>query len=46
MENETKTKCAEILQYFHVSTQEWAHRFYSELGRRYYVTPTSYLEMI
>jgi dynein heavy chain, axonemal len=46
MDEETREKCAEILQFFHCSTQEWAHTFYNELGRKYYVTPTSYLEMI
>ena len=29
-----------------MSTQKWAAQFYEELGRKYYVTPTSYLEMI
>ena len=30
----------------HTSVQEMAERFYSELKRRYYTTPTSYLELI
>lgn len=46
MENDVKEKCAELLQYFHVSTQTWATKFFNQLGRKYYVTPTSYLEMI
>ena len=29
-----------------MSTQKWAKTFYQDLGRKYYVTPTSYLEMI
>lgn len=34
--------CVEI----HVSVTEMAERFYLELRRRYYTTPTSYLELI
>nr|XP_046259789.1 dynein axonemal heavy chain 6 isoform X2 [Scatophagus argus] len=34
--------CVEI----HISVTEMAERFYSELRRRYYTTPTSYLELI
>ncbi|XP_076584320.1 dynein axonemal heavy chain 6 [Chaetodon auriga] len=34
--------CVEI----HVSVTDMAERFYSELRRRYYTTPTSYLELI
>lgn len=34
--------CVEI----HVSVTEMAERFYMELRRRYYTTPTSYLELI
>ncbi|KAM9845816.1 dynein axonemal heavy chain 6 [Aulostomus maculatus] len=34
--------CVEV----HVSVGVMAERFYSELGRRYYSTPTSYLEFI
>lgn len=34
--------CVEI----HVSVSDMAERFYSELRRRYYTTPTSYLELI
>ncbi|KAM9314768.1 dynein axonemal heavy chain 6 [Pholidichthys leucotaenia] len=34
--------CVEI----HVSVSDMADRFYSELRRRYYTTPTSYLELI
>ncbi|KAK7929355.1 hypothetical protein WMY93_005750 [Mugilogobius chulae] len=36
------TLCVEI----HVSVSEMAERYYSELRRRYYTTPTSYLELI
>lgn len=34
--------CVEI----HVSVTDMAERFFSELRRRYYTTPTSYLELI
>lgn len=34
--------CVEI----HVSVTDMAERFYLELRRRYYTTPTSYLELI
>lgn len=34
--------CVEI----HTSVSSMADRFYAELRRRYYTTPTSYLELI
>ena len=34
--------CVEV----HVSVTDMAERFYGELRRRYYTTPTSYLELI
>ncbi len=34
--------CMEI----HTSVSEMAVRFYNELKRKYYTTPTSYLELI
>lgn len=34
--------CVEI----HVSVTDMAERFHSELRRRYYTTPTSYMELI
>lgn len=46
MENDVRDRCVEMLQYFHESTINWAAEFYSKLKRKYYVTPTSYLEMI
>ena len=30
----------------HTSVSDMAERFYAELKRRYYTTPTSYLELI
>ena len=35
-----------MVQWFHESTSTAAKRFLSELKRYYYVTPTSYLELI
>lgn len=35
-----------MCQIFHNSTIEWSGKMLSELKRHYYVTPTSYLEMI
>jgi len=35
-----------MVQIFHSSTEVTAKRFLMELGRIYYVTPTSYLELI
>jgi len=35
-----------MVQTFHTSTQAAADRFENELRRIYYVTPTSYLELI
>jgi len=46
MDQELQTKCVEMVQYFHMNTKQWADKFQSELGRVYYVTPTSYVEMI
>lgn len=46
MEHETKQSCTEMVQYFHQSTIESSHKFYNHLKRKFYVTPTSYLELI
>jgi dynein heavy chain len=35
-----------MMMHFHDSTSTWAADFFEKLGRKYYVTPTSYLEMI
>ena len=37
---------AEMCVEIHVSVSNMADRFYTELKRRYYTTPTSYLELI
>ncbi|XP_038570255.1 dynein heavy chain 6, axonemal isoform X1 [Micropterus salmoides] len=42
MKQSFSAMCVEI----HVSVTDMAERFYSELRRRYYTTPTSYLELI
>uniref|UniRef100_A0A7N9AZR1 Dynein, axonemal, heavy chain 6 n=1 Tax=Mastacembelus armatus TaxID=205130 RepID=A0A7N9AZR1_9TELE len=42
LQNSFSVMCVEI----HVSVTDMAERFYSELRRRYYTTPTSYLELI
>ncbi len=46
MDGGVREKCEEMLQFFHVSTTNWAGEFFKSLKRKYYVTPTSYLEMI
>ncbi|RUS78130.1 hypothetical protein EGW08_014103, partial [Elysia chlorotica] len=42
IKNNVSKMCVEI----HVSVTDMAERFYNELKRRYYTTPTSYLELI
>ena len=37
---------AEMCVEIHMSVSEMADRFYAELKRKYYTTPTSYLELI
>ena len=46
MEDEVRHSCTEMVQIFHTVTTETAKRFLDELRRHYYVTPTSYLELI
>lgn len=46
MEEEVRKSCTEIVMFFHESTSRWAEDFFDKLKRKYYVTPTSYLEMI
>uniref|UniRef100_A0A673W197 Dynein axonemal heavy chain 6 n=1 Tax=Salmo trutta TaxID=8032 RepID=A0A673W197_SALTR len=43
---EIKDRFSEMCVEIHVSVTDMAERFYSELRRRYYTTPTSYLELI
>ncbi|XP_075260085.1 dynein axonemal heavy chain 6-like isoform X4 [Convolutriloba macropyga] len=44
--DEMKGKISEMCVEIHMSVTSMAERFYSELRRRYYTTPTSYLELI
>jgi dynein heavy chain len=46
MEPKVKSSCVSLLQFFHASTSKWSEDFYKKLRRKYYVTPTSYIEMI
>ena len=46
MNVEVKAQCVEMCQLFHRSTTSWSRKMLNELKRNYYVTPTSYLEMI
>jgi dynein heavy chain len=39
--DDIRQKCVTICQFFHSNTVEYATKFYSELKRNYYVTPTS-----
>ncbi|XP_074661680.1 dynein axonemal heavy chain 6-like [Tubulanus polymorphus] len=41
-----KEMASEMCVAIHTSVSEMAERFYTELKRRYYTTPTSYLELI
>ncbi|XP_035385934.1 dynein heavy chain 6, axonemal [Electrophorus electricus] len=43
---QVKRRFPEMCVEIHVSVADAAERFYSELRRRYYTTPTSYLELI
>ena len=43
---DVKAKCVEMVKFFHIDTQRWADDFLKKLKRNYYVTPTSFIEMI
>ncbi|XP_072261492.1 dynein axonemal heavy chain 6 [Pyxicephalus adspersus] len=43
---EMKERLSEMCVEIHMSVTEMAERYYAELRRRYYTTPTSYLELI
>jgi dynein heavy chain len=44
--DEVRDSCVEMVQVFHTSTQKSSKKFLKEQKRHYYVTPTSYLELI
>jgi dynein heavy chain len=44
--DEMKSKISAMCVVIHTSVSEMAEKFYDELRRRYYTTPTSYLELI
>jgi dynein heavy chain, axonemal len=46
MDYDVRESCVQMVQTFHTSTQAQAKRFLKEKKRNYYITPTSYLEMI
>lgn len=46
MEDDVRQACVTMVQTFHTDTENSAKRFKSQLKRHYYVTPTSYLELI
>ena len=44
--DEEKLSCVDICKHFHVSSATLSEKFYQKLGRKTYVTPTSYLQSI
>ncbi|CAH8607094.1 unnamed protein product [Heterobilharzia americana] len=44
--NEMKAAVSKLSTDIHLSVSQTAERFYAELKRRYYTTPTSYLELL
>ena len=46
MEEDVRSSCTVMVKLFHESTSREAVEFFKQLKRHYYVTPTSYLEMI
>lgn len=46
MDEDDKDGCTEMCQMFHTTTSDLSARFFSELDRHNYVTPTSYLELL
>jgi dynein heavy chain len=46
MEDTTRSSCVTMVQTFHSTTEQSSKKFLRELKRHYYVTPTSYLELI
>ena len=46
VDDEIKQVIGDACVFFHQSTQELSQKFFDELRRHYYVTPSSYLELI
>lgn len=46
LSDDERQGCIDICKMFHTSTSELSKRFFDELGRYNYVTPTSYLELM
>ncbi|KAL8573170.1 Dynein heavy chain 3, axonemal [Nucella lapillus] len=46
MEDDVRLSCVSMCKHFHESVRMLSQRFYDELRRHNYVTPTSYLELI
>mmetsp|Transcript_42407 Transcript_42407/g.49474 ORF Transcript_42407/g.49474 Transcript_42407/m.49474 type:complete len:144 (+) Transcript_42407:7442-7873(+) len=46
MEPKVKEGCVQMVKYFHETTVDSSVKFLNNLKRHYYVTPTSYLELI
>lgn len=46
MTAEHRTGCIDACKNFHTTTRELSEKFFNELQRHNYVTPTSYLELI
>ena len=46
MEDDIRAGCIDMCKDFHQTTRDLSDRFFLELDRHNYVTPTSYLELI
>ncbi len=46
MDKAERNGCINMCKLFHTSTRDLSTRFFNELERHNYVTPTSYLELI
>jgi len=46
IEEHEKVETVHICKYFHTSSSDLSAKFWNDLGRRTYMTPTSYLELI
>ncbi len=46
IDDDVKVSSVQIFKYFHNSISDLSAKFFQETGRKTYVTPTSYLELI